>query len=154
MRSLVLSSLLLLPACGEEPIVPETGLWRYMELRVAEDTCDTSALPTSGDFEITRADEDGFTVSTRDDNPNFDCSISGSSYDCQDQTFTFEADNVEAVVTVRVSTSGTFSSPTATSGDRTTLAQCSGAACSTVETVLSTSFPCHRTVEFSAHRAS
>jgi hypothetical protein len=150
-RYIAISGLLLFTACGEDPVVPETGLWRYMELRVAEDTCDTSALPVSGDFQITRADEDGFTVDTRDENPNFDCSISGASYDCQDQTFTFEADNVDAVVTLRVSTSGTLSSTTATSGDRTIFAQCSGAACSTVEAVFATSFPCHRTVEFSAH---
>lgn len=151
MHRLALAILLLSTACQEDPVVPETGRWRYMELRVAEDTCDTPHVPSFGDFEITRANEDGFTVDPLDGNPTFECSLSGADYACDDRVFEITNDAVDATVDIRVSASGTLSSPTVTSGDQTLLAECEGADCGIAETVLTTSFPCTRSVEFSAN---
>jgi hypothetical protein len=150
MHRLAMVILLLSSACAEDPIVPDTGRWRYMELRVVEDSCDTPALAAMGDFDITRANEDGFTVDPLDQ-PPFECALSGASYDCNDRSVDYSDDAVDATVTLTVSASGTFSSPTATSGEQVYRATCSGPDCNLAETFLMTSFPCDKSVEYSAN---
>jgi hypothetical protein len=155
--AIVLAASFTLAGCGSDgdgggTINPNSGTWAFTPGSIVNDTCEYADPPTdpSGDFTILSTGEGTFTVD--DGDTLFDCTVSGSSFTCPERlTETIDASPLDAVVSVHVRVSGTFSSSDAASGEQTANVSCEGANCSDAATAAGISgFPCTVSETFTA----
>lgn len=144
---LVTLSLFAAASCGESEIVPATGSWDFVEGTLVENSCGEMLSISSGLFELVNNDDGTFTIDPQDSEVSFDCNLDGAAFECPERVQSSFVANM-ALIDIRLSESGTFSSNTAASGRRSGTASCEGEGCSAVGTLLGASFPCTAVVEF------
>ena len=122
-----------------------------MPVLIVDDTCEYPDPPTDpdGNFTIVSTGEGTFTVD--DGDVLFDCTVSGSAFNCPERlTETIDASPLDAIVSVHVSITGTFSSANAASGRQTANVSCVGADCATAGAAVGVTFPCSVSETFTA----
>jgi hypothetical protein len=133
---------------------PPSGTWHFNGGSVVDDTCGYPSPPTDpdGDFTITNNGDSTFTVDEADGTRMFDCTLSGSSFNCPDRLYEdIDASPLTAVVHVHVRATGSFSSDTQASGRETADVTCDGADCASVASYAGISaFPCSYSQDFTA----
>lgn len=144
---LVALSLFAAASCGESEIVPATGTWDFVEGAIVENSCGEMLSISSGLFALENNDDGTFTIDPQDSDVSFDCELDGTAFECPERVqSSFVA--AMALIDIRLSESGTFSSNTAASGRRSGTATCEGEGCSAVGNALGTSFPCTAALDF------
>jgi hypothetical protein len=131
---------------------PRSGAWSFTRGEIFDDTCHFADPPVdpNGSFSLTNHGDGTLTITPGEQAP-FQCSMSGSSFDCpsradEDITVT----GIDAAVHVQATAEGSFSSDTACSGHETANFSCTGTACDAVQTYLGTTFPCSYSAHFTA----
>jgi hypothetical protein len=133
---------------------PTSGTWLYSEYTASTNDCNSDDLISNGagTFTLTNNGDSTFTVTPTDGTDPFDCTITGSAFNCPtramvdvDMNPTFDA-HITATATV----TGTFADDTHMSGTQNGTADCSGTACAAAATFLQTTFPCNYTISFGA----
>jgi hypothetical protein len=124
----------------------------YTPGSIVDDVCEYPDPPTdpNGEFTITSTGDGTFTVD--DGGVLFDCTVSGSAFNCPERlTEEIDANPLDAVVSVHVSVTGTFSSSSASSGRQTANVTCVGTQCADAATYAGiTGFPCSVSETFTA----
>ena len=137
---------------GAEPDAnPPTGAWVYLEGASISDSCMIPGyeVDVSTEFALTNNGDGTFTVLR--EGKNIECDISGSNFSCDPLPLDpAMADGVDATFDFTVTYTGTFSSDTMLSGERTIDTTCTGSACAQVEALYMMSFPCALVDAFSA----
>lgn len=162
---LLCSFSLLAPACtlgggdGDDddggPVVggPEEGSWFYSEGNVADGCSFTEEVSNGGgNFEITNSSGSGFHVIPNDGTPEFDCSLDGNDFTC-DNRLVDSLDEQGVTIEVNVVATGRLSSKTAiVSGIQDATVTCEGSNCDLAASLLTNggSFPCDIAVDFEA----
>jgi len=153
MKSRVLLALLPLLACGGADVEPKSGTWSYQGSDIGANTCgDTVPVYPEGNFTLTVGSGGSFTVDPLTSEDPFSCSYGGGSFDCPER-LAATADYPDYMVTVnfKVSTDGTFESPTELSGTQTANVDCVGSGCALAMVALNISqFPCSYDLTFTA----
>lgn len=150
---LALLPLLLTAACGgDKDIVPKGGVWTYGGSKIVSNTCggDPPTDP-AGSFTITLKGDGAFTVNDGDFDEAFDCTYSGSEYNCPDRLVSSEKDsNLDATLNGNLDIVGTLISATEVDGTQTVNLSCTGASCGIVAGFLGYTLPCKYSYEFTA----
>ncbi|MBW2261611.1 MAG: hypothetical protein JRG91_06520 [Deltaproteobacteria bacterium] len=136
---------------GGGTINPNSGTWLFVPGSIVDDTCEYADPPTdpSGDFAMLSTGDGTFTVN--DGDVVFDCTVSGSAFNCPERlTETIDASPLDAIVSVHVSITGTFSSANAASGRQTANVTCVGADCAAAGAAVGVTFPCSVSETFTA----
>lgn len=150
---------LALSGCGGDgdggTINPTTGIWLFVPGDVFDNSCEITDPPTDpvGDFTITSTGEGTFTVN--DGTNVFDCTVSGSSFDCPRRSVETIDGNpyYDAVGDIQISVHGTFQSATEASGHQTGHLSCTGTDCDNAEMLALagvSGFPCEVSERFTA----
>jgi hypothetical protein len=127
-------------------VTPATGMWQYGEFTPVSNTCG-SAISTfeDGNFAIDSASSASFHIVPRDGTAPFTCALSHGGFDCRNRAdrMVSKRPAVDAVITVHATASGSFSTPTAGTGQQHVDLSCTGTQCTLAP------FPCAFTVDFS-----
>lgn len=142
-----------LASCGEPEISPATGTWVFVNGDQLVNTCSSDMIDvSSGDFTLLNNGDGTFTIDPEDGSDAFLCTLEGEgAYTCpmrlQQST---KLDPLDATLEVRVSATGTFSSPTATKGQQDATITCVGTQCALAEAAGMVTFPCEISASYTA----
>ncbi|MGB1014914.1 MAG: hypothetical protein ACPG4T_12325 [Nannocystaceae bacterium] len=140
------------PTAGGADANPRSGLWSYEDQGIEENSCgmDLYRDPDTT-FGLTNHNDNTFTVDQGSSAEDFDCTITGSSFNCPLRLYgEYPIDGVDAKLKYTVSIDGTFASDTAMTGTQMAVVSCEGEACQLAPQVLGVDFPCNYTVAFGA----
>lgn len=133
---------------GGGEVAPHEGRWFYAETTLISSNCPSTVDQGSpGEFAIENSTLAGFTVVPEDGTAPFACALTGSSYDCPDRA-TYVQDfrpTFDAVLTVRATAAGAFSSATRATGQQDAIASCQGTQCASIG---GAALPCTFTVDY------
>lgn len=140
---------------GGGSLVPRDGLWSYSEFNAIVDQCNSGQLITNGagNFLLVYNGNRTFTVTPADGSSAFDCTLTGADFTCPDRAAAvedFTTSGFDAILTLNVAVSGTFSDAETMTGQQQGTANCVGTACGGLAGFLGTTFPCSVTVDFTA----
>jgi hypothetical protein len=153
MTRLVLGLCLVLTACtdntggNDDPFSPAEGAWSYSDT-VKSNTCPGDVdVQVAGAFAITNVTDSDFRIVPNDGTEPFSCDLlSDNRFNCPDRVKSVEdlRPDIDAVITIHASASGTFSSAESGSGSQNANASCEGSDCDAAGDV----FPCSASVDF------
>ena len=136
--------------CGDDFDGPNSGTWFYAEVSPVENDCN---LPedqfAAGEFSIENNDDGTFTVDPEDGNPAFECTLSGSDFDCPER-IAGSYSTQGSTATWRADAEGSFSDASRMTGTQSGQVTCEGSGCALAEAALGASFPCQLEVDFVA----
>ncbi|MGB1276928.1 MAG: hypothetical protein ACPG77_14375 [Nannocystaceae bacterium] len=140
------------PTAGGEDANPKSGLWSYDDQGILENSCGVNLYrDPDSTFGLINNNDNTFTVDQGSSAEDFDCTITGSSFNCPQRLYgEYPIDNVNANLKYTVSIDGTFASDTAMTGKQMAVVSCEGEACELAPQVLGVDFPCNYTVDFGA----
>jgi hypothetical protein len=150
-------ALALAPACAttseEDGGTPEprTGTWTYEDLGILDNTCGWDEPWTDPDtsFHLTNNGDGTFTIA-QDTYGDFECTQSGSDFECPDRLAgDFPYPQYQVTLALDVSISGEIHSKTHITGVQRFDVECSGDGCAAAP-ALGITFPCYYTSEFDA----
>jgi len=132
-------------------ISPIAGTWTYGELTPVSGNCSTSlAQGESGPFIVDTVTSTSFRVVPNDGTVPFTCSsLANQKFGCPNRAIVVQdlRPTLDAVVTVRVTATGTFSDGSHALGKQDAAVSCVGTQCSQLGTM-----PCGFVDNFSVHR--
>jgi len=140
------------PTGGGADANPRSGLWSYEDQGIQENSCgmDLYRDPDTT-FGLTNNNDSTFTVDQGSSAEDFDCTITGSSFNCPQRLYgEYPINGVDANLKYTVSIDGAFASDTAMTGTQMAVVTCEGEACALAPMVLGVDFPCNYTVAFGA----
>lgn len=155
MMALAACLALVLASCGGDGnggVDPTTGVWLHSPGSIFDDACEYPDPPTDPTGEFTLTNNGDGTLTVDDGEHVFDCTLSGSSFNCPERSRDdYDASPLDAVATVLISVAGSFSSDTEMSGHQTANATCVGADCAAAATAIGMAgFPCSVSQNFTA----
>jgi hypothetical protein len=128
-------------------VAPKVGSWSYEQVTFVRNTCNSSLDPgEGGNFAIDQSSLTSFHVLPNDGNMAFTCSLDTGAFDCPNriaQVMDYRP-SVDAVATIHVDASGSFSSASHATGSQDATVDCTGSACAAYGP-----FPCTFTQDFS-----
>src|SRR5215475_8767664 len=110
-------------------VVPQGGVWHYDEVTPVSNTCGSNITQfEDGNFVIDQASLAGFRIVPADGTAPFQCSLSGTGFDCPNRADRVEdlRPSVDAVVTVHATANGNFQSSTHGTGQQHANLSCGG----------------------------
>ncbi len=132
---------------------PKSGVWDYDDQGIADNSCgDDVYRDPDTVFGLTNNNDGTFTVDQGMSAEDFDCTITGSAFDCPSRLYGEYpvGGGIDATLKYNVTIAGMFSSDTAMTGQQTADVSCEGSACALAPDVLGVEFPCSYTVDFAA----
>ena len=126
------------------PITPQTGAWSYSEVTPVSSTCARSVSNGTGAFAIDQASSSSFHIVPNDGTAPFTCTLNGKAFDCPDRAAAMEdlRPGIDAVVTVRATAKGNFTTASQATGRQEANVTCVGTACGALGA------PCKQIVDF------
>ena len=129
------------------PVTPRVGAWDYDSVTPISNTCPASLRDGgTGAFAIDASSSTSFHVIPNDGTASFTCTLNGSAYDCPDRAAAVQdlRPGIDAVITMRATARGTFSSESRATGTQDATATCAGTQCSAT----GVTFPCMAKVDY------
>jgi hypothetical protein len=118
-------------------VTPQVGTWHYAQVTPVSNTCNPMLQHgEQGDFLIDAAQATSFHVIPGDGLGDFTCTLASGMFDCPNRA-AFVQDyhpTVDAVITVHVAASGTFSDATHGTGLQQATVDCVGTQCAAIGT--------------------
>jgi hypothetical protein len=140
-----------LVGCGGSE--PSSGQWHYDGQQTEGcGNADDYLTDPDGSFDLVNQGGGKFTIDPGDGTGAFDCTISGSTYECPDR-LAKEVDIGQlggGTVSIHARVDGDLGSSDSLSGKQSGTMSCDGAGCGSAESYVGTSFPCDFNVEFDA----
>ncbi len=142
------------PDLGSEPAAhqAQTGLWRYDDGGVTENTCGDWAV-SDGElsFWVSYADASRFVVVQGEPFGDFACFVAGTRFECPARLGgSTPVEGTDATLTYTVRIEGELTSPTSMAGEQRVDVECAGASCALAPVALGISFPCGWVTPFAA----
>lgn len=128
-------------------IAPRQGQWGYAEKTPVTSNCPSNLPGEAGNFLIDQSSIAGFRVVPGDGTAPFNCTLNKSAFSCPNRAAAMQdyRPQFDAVVTVRATANGTFSSDIRATGRQDATVECVGVGCAAVPGAM---FPCNFTVNF------
>jgi hypothetical protein len=129
------------------PVKPQVGAWDYDSVTPVSNTCPGNLqMGGIGAFAIDASSTTDFHVVPNDGTASFTCTLNGSAFTCPDRAAAVQdlRPTVDAVITMRATAQGTFTSSTRATGRQDATATCAGTQCSAT----GVTFPCMATVDY------
>jgi hypothetical protein len=156
--AIALASSLLLVGCGDDGSGggdpdPESGTWIFTGGEIVDDSCEYPDPPQEpdGNFTLLNNGDGTFTVDADDGDRLFDCTQTGSTFNCPDRLYEdIDLSPLSGTVHIHVRATGSFASDTHASGRETADVSCTGADCATAAAAVGVTFPCSYSQDFTA----
>ena len=129
------------------PVTPRVGAWDYDSVTPISNTCPSQLRDGGvGAFAIDASSSTSFHVIPNDGSAPFTCTLNGSAYNCPERAAaTLDLrPQVDALITMRATAQGTFTSDTRATGSQDATATCAGTQCAAA----GVTFPCMAKVDY------
>jgi hypothetical protein len=138
------------PPPNNGSVTPHSGRWFYDETTPISSNCPSiiDEGQGAGPFGIDQSSLAGFRVLPEDGTAPFLCTLSGTGFDCAERaahTEDYRDNGIDAVVTIRATAQGTFSSASRASGRQDATVSCTGTQCAAYG---GAALPCDFAVDF------